>query len=366
MSQPSEFTIAPPTRLVSINWRELWRYRDLFLVFVWRDVSVRYKQTFLGVLWAIIQPLVTMLIFTFIFNRVARIQSGDGSPYPIFLYVGLLLWQYFSGTLTNASNSMILNAGIIQKVYFPRLIVPASAAIVGLVDLAVASVILIGMMIHYGYAPHLVGLLIFPLLIAIAVLTSLGIGLFLASLNIKFRDVRYALPFIIQILMYVTPVIYPVSMLDKYPIAKNLMLWLNPISGIVTNARAGLLGTGPVEWGVFGNFRLHERLVLRFRLVLLPRHRARFRRHHLTVSKPIIEVRGVGKRYRLGATKERYSACAMRSAGGSLLQPAASGPHDRSSGPSGALVSRWSPARSWASSAATARAKARCLKSSRR
>ena len=217
-----------------------------------RDVSVRYKQTFLGVLWAIIQPLVTMLIFTFIFNRVARIQSGDGSPYPIFLYVGLLLWQYFSGTLTNASNSMILNAGIIQKVYFPRLIVPASAAIVGLVDLAVASVILIGMMIHYGYAPHLVGLLIFPLLIAIAVLTSLGIGLFLASLNIKFRDVRYALPFIIQILMYVTPVIYPVSMLDKYPIAKNLMLWLNPISGIVTNARAGLLGTGPVDWGVLG------------------------------------------------------------------------------------------------------------------
>jgi lipopolysaccharide transport system permease protein len=252
MNEPDEFTIAPPTRFVSVNWGELWRYRDLFLVFAWRDISVRYKQTVLGVLWAIIQPVITMVIFTFIFNRLAKIESGDGTPYPIFLYVGLLLWQYFSGTLTNASNSMVTNSGIIQKIYFPRLIIPAATAVTGLVDLAVASVILIGMMVHYGYYPHLTGLLILPLLLVIAVLASLGMGMFLASVNIKFRDVRYALPFVIQIMMYVTPVIYPVSMLDKHPVIKTLMLWLNPISGVISNARAGLLGTAPVDWSVLG------------------------------------------------------------------------------------------------------------------
>ena len=252
MRSRNELIIAPPKRLISVNWEELWRYRDLFWVFAWRDVSVRYKQTLLGVLWAIFQPLITMVIFTFIFNRVAKIESGDGSPYPIFLYVGMLLWQYFSGTLTNASNSMVANAGIIQKVYFPRLIIPASTAVTGLVDLAVASVVLIGMMAYYGYYPHLAGLLVLPLLLMIAVLASLGMGLFLASLNIKFRDVRYALPFVIQIMMYVSPVIYPVSILDGHPIARNLMLWLNPISGVISNARGGLLGTSPIEWSVVG------------------------------------------------------------------------------------------------------------------
>lgn len=252
MSEPSELVLVPPRRFPSVNWKELWRYRDLFLVFSWRQVSVRYKQTALGVLWAILQPLITMLIFTFIFNRVAKIQSGDGTPYPIFLYVGLLAWLYFSNTLTNASNSMVLNAGMIQKIYFPRLIIPASAVVVSLVDLAISSVLLVGMMVYYGYYPYLTGVLILPLLLVIAVLVSLGMGLFLASLNIKYRDVRYALPFMIQIMMYVTPVIYPVSMLDRHPIAQNLMLWLNPISGVITNARAGLLGTAPIDWAVIG------------------------------------------------------------------------------------------------------------------
>jgi lipopolysaccharide transport system permease protein len=252
VKQPDELIIAPPVRLVSVNWAELWRYRDLFAVFAWRDISVRYKQTLLGMAWAIGQPLLTLLIFTFIFNGVAKIESGDGTPYPIFLYVGLLLWQYFSGTLTNAANSMVINAGIIQKVYFPRLIVPAAAAVTGLVDLAVASVLLVGMMGFYGYAPHLAGIAVLPVLLAITVLASLGLGMFLASVNIKYRDVRYALPFVIQILMYVTPVIYPVSMLDRYPVAKQLMLWLNPIAGVIANARAGLLGTAAIDWGVLG------------------------------------------------------------------------------------------------------------------
>jgi lipopolysaccharide transport system permease protein len=252
MSSRTEFVIAPPKRWLSINWQELWRYRDLFLVLAWRDISVRYKQTALGVLWAIFQPFVTMIVFTFIFNRMAKIESGDGTPYPVFLYVGLLLWQYYSGTLTNASNSMISNASLIQKVYFPRLIVPATSATTGLIDLAISAVILVGMMIYYGVMPHLVGILILPVLLACAVLSALGMGLLLASLNIKYRDVRFALPFFIQIMMYVTPVIYPVKMLDNYPVVKTLMLWLNPISGVITNARAGLLGQGVVDFNVLG------------------------------------------------------------------------------------------------------------------
>jgi homopolymeric O-antigen transport system permease protein len=247
-----EFRIEPPGRFLRINWRELWRYRELFLVFSWRDISVRYKQTVMGVLWAVFQPFVTMVIFTFVFNRMARIQSGDNTPYPIFLYVGLLIWQYYSGTVTKASDSMVSNASIIQKVYFPRFIIPASTAITGLVDMAIGAVILAGMMVYYGYYPNLLGLILLPLLLSCAVLAAMGLGLFCASLNIKYRDVRYALPFFIQILMFVTPVIYPAKMLDKYPLIKNLMLWLNPVSGVIDNARAGLLGTRPIDWHILG------------------------------------------------------------------------------------------------------------------
>lgn len=266
MEPTKELVITPPKRFPSINWRELWWYRDLFLVFTWREVSVRYKQTLLGALWAIFQPLITMIIFTFIFNRVAGIGFGEGIPYPIGLYVGLLLWQFFSGTLTNASNSMVINSAIIQKVYFPRLIIPASTVTTGLVDLAFASIVLIGMMFYYGYCPHVAGILTLPLLLAISIMASLGIGLFLASLNIKYRDVRYALPFVIQILMYVTPVIYPASMLDGHRWAKNLMLWLNPISGAISNARAGLLGVGALDWRVLGIATLSSFLYFLFGL----------------------------------------------------------------------------------------------------
>jgi lipopolysaccharide transport system permease protein len=252
MDSKIEFVIAPHRRWLSINWKELWRYRDLFLVLAWRDISVRYKQTTLGVLWAVFQPFVTMIVFTFIFNRMANIQSGDNTPYPIFLYVGLLLWQYYSSTLTNASNSMVSNASLIQKIYFPRLIIPATAAITGLVDLAISAVILGGMMVYYNFMPHLTGLLILPLLLLCTVMSAMGLGMFLAAINVKYRDVRYTLPFFIQIMMYVTPVIYPVKMLDKYPIIKTLMIWLNPISGVITNARAAILGQGSIDWGIMG------------------------------------------------------------------------------------------------------------------
>lgn len=247
-----EFTIEPPKRWLSINCKELYRYRDLFIVLAWRDISIRYKQTALGVLWAVFQPIITMVIFTFIFNRMANIQSGDGTPYPIFLYVGQLFWIYFSGALTNASNSMVTNAQLISKIYFPRLIVPATAATTGLVDLGISSVVLAGMMVYYGFKPHLVGILILPLLIICAIMHAMGAGLYLAAINVKYRDVRHALPFLIQIMMYVTPVIYPVNMLNGHPLIKNLMLWLNPISGVISNARAALLGHSPVDWHVMG------------------------------------------------------------------------------------------------------------------
>ena len=245
-----EQIIAPPKRLVRIDWAELWHFRDLFLVLAWRDISVRYKQTVLGAAWAILQPVTTMVVFSFIFNRMAGIQSGDGTPYPVFICVGQLLWQFFSGSLTNASQALVANAGLVQKVYFPRLILPATSVTTGLADLAIASLVLVGMMIWYGVMPGLMGLLILPILILTAVLSSLGIGLILASINVKYRDVRYALPFVINIMMYVTPVIYPLAYLDRHPVAKALMTWLNPISGVITNARAALLGNSRIQWDI--------------------------------------------------------------------------------------------------------------------
>ena len=247
-----EYVIRPPRRLLLVDWKELWRYRDLFFVLAWRDVAIRYKQAALGVFWALFRPFATMVVLTFVFNGMARIESGDGTPYPVFVYVGLLLWQYYANTLTNAANSTVLNAGLIQKIYFPRLIIPASAAVTGMVDLAVAGVILAGMMIYYGFRPNPTGLLILPLLLACAVLIALGAGLFAAAVNVKFRDVRHVLPFFIQIMMYLTPVVYPVAMLDDHPVVRTLMLWLNPISGIITNARAAILGQTDVDWGLLG------------------------------------------------------------------------------------------------------------------
>ena len=247
-----EENISPPKGLSRINWAELWHFRDLFYVLAWRDISVRYKQTVLGACWAILQPVATLVIFSFIFNRMVGIQSGDGTPYPVFLCVGQLLWQYFSSTLTNASQSLVSNSGLVQKVYFPRLILPATSVTTGLVDLAIASLVLAGMMVWYGVAPGWIGLITLPLLLLTAVLSAFSMGLFLAAVNVKYRDVRYALPFVINIMMYVTPVIYPIAMLDRYPVAKTAMIWLNPIAGVISNLRAGLLGHAIFRWDVLG------------------------------------------------------------------------------------------------------------------
>ena len=231
---------------------ELWRYRDLFLTMAWRDFSVRYKQTALGVLWAVFQPLITMLIFTFIFNRVAKVESGDGTPYPIFVYFGLIVWQYFAGTLSKASESMVVNQAMIQKVYFPRVILPAASAITSFADMCFSGVILMGMLIYYHQAIVLTRLLVLPILLITLMLCSMGIGLFLSALNVKYRDVRHALPFLIQTAMYCTPVVYPAQVFNGYPIAKELMLWLNPVSGIITNLRTALLSQAGTNWASVG------------------------------------------------------------------------------------------------------------------
>lgn len=247
MQSKLEYVIEPPRGFLVINLGELWRFRDLFRVLAWRDISIRYKQTAMGIAWAVVQPIIQMVIFTFIFNRVGRIGSGDDTPYPVFLYTGLLLWRLYQFTLTQSANSMTHNAQLIQKIYFPRLIAPATAATTALVDFAIASTILAGMMVWYRYVPSWQGLALLPVLILCSILASLGLGLFLAGLNVKYRDVRHALPFFIQMLMYVTPVIYPVSILKNHPYIQWLMELLNPMTGVIQNARAGLLGQGSLD-----------------------------------------------------------------------------------------------------------------------
>ncbi|MFH1478608.1 MAG: ABC transporter permease [Candidatus Omnitrophota bacterium] len=241
-----ELIIKPQKGLFSIGVQELWDYRELLYFFVWRDLKVRYKQTAIGALWVIFQPLIAMLIFTFFFGRFAKMPS-DGVPYPIFVYVGLLLWNYFSFGLSNSSNSMISNANIIQKIYFPRLIIPLSSSLVGLVDFIIASVILIVLMLYYQYTPSIEGILYMPLLVFITFLSSIGLGCFLASINVKYRDIRYVVPFFIQMLMFLTPVIYPVSMLgDKF----KWFLAINPMSGVIETARGAILGIRVVDWQI--------------------------------------------------------------------------------------------------------------------
>lgn len=242
----NEIIIKAQKGWLHIDFEELWNYRELAYFFVWRDLKVRYKQTVVGALWAIFQPLAAMLIFTFFFGRLAKMPS-DGMPYPIFVYTGLLLWNYFSFGLSHSSNSMVGNSNIIQKIYFPRLIIPISSSFVGLVDFAIASLILIGLMFYYRYIPNLTGILYIPLLVFITFLSSVGLGCFLASINVKYRDVRYVVPFFIQMLMFLTPVIYPVSMLgDKF----KWILAINPMSGVIETARAAIFGTRAVDWQI--------------------------------------------------------------------------------------------------------------------
>ena len=226
---------------------EIWRSREILYFLAWRDVKVRYKQAALGVAWAVLQPLFTMVTFSFFFGRLAGIPS-DGVPYPLFSYAALLLWTYFAVTLAQVGNSLINNASLITKIYFPRVLLPAAAAFGGLLDLVVGSVFLIAMMIYYRVTPHWT-LLLTPIFVAQTVLLVMGAGMLLAAMNVRYRDVKYTIPFLTQIGLFVTPIIYPVSFL---PHRFQGWLALNPMTGVIQGFRACLFGGGTFDWDVMG------------------------------------------------------------------------------------------------------------------
>ena len=217
---------------------ELWRFRELLYFLAWRDVKIRYKQAAFGAAWAVIQPLFTMLIFAFFFGRMAKIPS-DGIPYPLFCYIALVPWTYFASTLAQGGNSLVNNASLITKIYFPRVLLPASAALSGLVDFGVSSLFILLMMIYYRVHPGW-ALLLWPLAVVAMVLTSVGISMLFAAMNVRYRDVKHVIPFLVQLGLFVTPVIYPAHFL---PARFQPLLALNPLSGIMEGFRACLLPT---------------------------------------------------------------------------------------------------------------------------
>jgi lipopolysaccharide transport system permease protein len=230
--------VIQPTRgWASLQLRAVWEYRELLYFLVWRDVRVRYKQTALGVLWIILQPVVSMVVFSLLFGGLLKVPSGD-APYPIFAYAALLPWNYFAGSLTRSSNSLVGSANLITKVYFPRLIIPISGVLSGLIDFGVAFLVLIGLMAYYGIVPTLAVVLL-PVFLLGAALTALGFGLWLAALNVRYRDIGYLVPFLVQVWMYVTPVIYGSTLI---PERFRYLLGLNPMTVVVEGFRWALLG----------------------------------------------------------------------------------------------------------------------------
>lgn len=253
--EPSTFNL-PEEPLVKIrspkgwgnfNLIELWNYRDLLYVLTKRDIQIHYRQTALGAIWVIVQPLLTMLIFTFLFGRLTEVPS-DGLPYPIFAYAGLIPWIFFSNALTNSGNSLVLNSSLITKVYFPRMIIPIAAAAAGLLDFLITFGFLILMMFYYKIGIT-VNILMLPILIAFISILAFGIGMYLSALNVKYRDVRYALPFLIQLGIFVTPIFYSTSLIPK---ELRWIFLLNPLAGLIEAFRSACFGL-PFDWLSFGS-----------------------------------------------------------------------------------------------------------------
>jgi lipopolysaccharide transport system permease protein len=237
LSASTVIRIEPSRGWFTFDLKELWEYRELLLFLAWRDIKVRYKQTSLGIAWAVIQPVTTMLIFTGIFGKLAQVPS-EGLPYPIFAFSAVLPWNYFAGALTISTNSVVTNSNLISKVYFPRIIVPLSGVISGVVDFGIGLVILIGMMFWFGIVPTW-GIVVLPCFLLLATATALGVGLWLSALNARYRDIGYLIPFLIQCWMYASPVAYPVSLV---PEKWRLVYSLNPMVGVIEGFRWGLLG----------------------------------------------------------------------------------------------------------------------------
>ena len=239
------FVIQPSHGWVSLRLRELWEYRELLYFLTWRDIKVRYKQTVIGAAWAIIQPFFTMVVFTLFFGRLAKIPS-EGVPYPIFSYTALLPWTFFAQAMNQSSNSLVGSANLLTKIYFPRLVIPLSATIAPLVDFAIAFTLLVGMMFFYQIYPTS-AVIWLPAFLLLAFTASLGVGLWLSAMNVQYRDVRYTVPFLTQLWLFATPVIYPSSMLHG---PWRIILGLNPMTGVVEGFRWALLGIGDAPAGM--------------------------------------------------------------------------------------------------------------------
>jgi lipopolysaccharide transport system permease protein len=236
------FVIRPSRGLVALDLRELWQYRELLYILIWRDIKVRYKQTAIGAAWAVIQPFFAMVVFSLFFGRLAKIPS-EGLPYPIFAYSALLPWQFFAKALTEASTSLVVNERVITKVYFPRLLVPTAVVLAGLLDFGIAFLILLGMMVFYGIMPSWL-IVAIPLFLLLALITALGVSFWLSALDVEYRDVRYTLPFLTQLWLFATPVVYPSTMV---PQAWRALYGLNPMVGVIEGFRWALLGSTPPE-----------------------------------------------------------------------------------------------------------------------
>lgn len=233
-----QLRIQPSKGWTVLKLKEIWEYRELLAIFVWRDLKVRYRQTVIGALWAILQPFLTMVIFSIFFGRLAGIPS-DNIPYPIFSFAALVPWTFFTNSINQASISLVANAEMIKKIYFPRLTMPVAAVLTGLVDFVLAFIILIGMMLYFGFAPT-INILWFPVFVLLTMMTALGVSLWLSAMNVKYRDVRYMIPFITQAWLFATPVAYPSSLLEE---PWRTLYGLNPMVGVVEGFRWALLGT---------------------------------------------------------------------------------------------------------------------------
>jgi len=236
-SPEAHIVIEPPRSWVTLDLKELWRYRELLFFLAWRDIKVRYKQTALGAAWAILQPLLTMIVFSVIFGQLAKLPS-DGIPYPVFTYTALLPWQLFSFSLGNSSNSLISSQNLISKVYFPRLIIPLASVLGGVVDFLIAFVVLLGLIAYYRIVPTL-AIVYLPLFVLLALISALAVGTWLSALSVQYRDVRYIVPFLTQFWMYATPIAYASSLI---PEKWRVLYGLNPMTGVVEGFRWALLG----------------------------------------------------------------------------------------------------------------------------
>lgn len=263
MVKSFEIEIKPNTKWQLVNIGEIWQFRELFVIFSWRDLKVRYKQTFFGVAWVIFQPLVSTGIFTIFFGKLAKIPSNN-IPYQLFVFIGLVFWIFFSSSLAQASNSMIENTNIIKKVYFPRLILPFSTIVTCFIDFSINFFVIITFVFFLGFKPMISSLIFIPLCLLIASISAAGIGLFLSAINVKYRDVKYILPFFIQTMLFVTPVIYPIAVIRH---SYRYLMAFNPMAGVIETARVSLTSTGIIDYKLLAISSLTAILIFLFGLL---------------------------------------------------------------------------------------------------